>query len=98
MFHFKLGEGITCLCPDNPPKLEPKILGPLCFKLDFSINFDISDQGRLEFVNKFLGKLPLTPMNYKALAICPHELPSVIPDPTKLPNPSQQPSFISQLY
>jgi hypothetical protein len=36
-------------------------------------------------------KLPLTPMNYQALAICLHELPSATPDPLKLPNPSQQP-------
>jgi hypothetical protein len=36
-------------------------------------------------------KLPLTPMNYQALVICLHELPSVTPDPLKLPNPSQQP-------
>ena len=28
------------------------------------------------------GKLPLASMNYRALAICPHELPSVIPDPS----------------
>ena len=43
------------------------------------------------------GKLPLAPMNYRVSAICPHELSSAIPDPLKLPNPSQQPSSISQL-
>jgi hypothetical protein len=30
----------------------------------------------------FLGKLPLAPMNYHALAICPHELPTATPDPS----------------
>jgi hypothetical protein len=38
-----------------------------------------------------LGKLPLAPMNYQVLAICPYELPSATPDPLKLPNPSKQP-------
>jgi hypothetical protein len=32
-------------------------------------------------------------MNYKVLVICPHELPSVILDPIKLYNLSQQPIF-----
>jgi hypothetical protein len=45
----------------------------------------------------FWGNYLLTPMNYKALAICPHELPSAIPDPIKLPNTSQQPPSVSQL-
>jgi hypothetical protein len=35
------------------------------------------------------GKLPLASMNYRVSAICPHELPSAIPDPIKLPNRSQ---------
>ena len=43
------------------------------------------------------GKQPLAPMNYRVSVICPHELPSAIPDPFKLPNPSQQPSSVSQL-
>jgi hypothetical protein len=34
------------------------------------------------------GKLSLTLMNYRALAICPHQLSSVIPDLIKLPDPS----------
>jgi hypothetical protein len=32
-------------------------------------------------------------MNYRVLVSCPHELPCVIPNPIKLPNPSQQPPF-----
>jgi hypothetical protein len=43
------------------------------------------------------GKVPLAPMNYHALAICPHELPNVTPDPIKLPNCSQHAPSVSQL-
>ena len=46
------------------------------------------------FYLNFMGKLPLTPMNYRALVICLHELPSVILDPIKFPNLSQQPSIL----
>jgi hypothetical protein len=51
----------------------------------------------LFFINKKYGKLPLALMNYRVLVICPHELSSAITDPFKLPNPSQQPPFASQL-
>ena len=51
----------------------------------------------VDVIYYFLGKLPLAPMNYKALVICSHELPNAIPDPIKLPNPSQQSPFVSQL-
>jgi hypothetical protein len=40
------------------------------------------------FPFNLMGKLPLAPMNYHALAICPHELPNVTPNPIKLPNPN----------
>jgi hypothetical protein len=43
-----------------------------------------------------MGKLPLAPMNYRVSSICPHELPSAILDPLKLPNHSQQPISVSQ--
>jgi hypothetical protein len=33
-------------------------------------------------INKSKGKLPLPPMNYHALAICPHELPNITPTPS----------------
>jgi hypothetical protein len=39
----------------------------------------------------FQEKLSLAPINYRALAICPHELPSVIPDLIKLPNLANNP-------
>jgi hypothetical protein len=56
----------------------------LCLMLDFFGNF-------------IKGKLPLAPMNYQVSSICPHELPSAILDPVKLPNPSQHLSSVSQL-
>jgi hypothetical protein len=44
------------------------------------------------------GKLPLALMNYRVSAICPHELPRAIPDPIKLPNPSQHPPSVNQFH
>ena len=49
-----------------------------------------------QMVQIIKGKLPLAPMNYRVSAIYPHEFSSAIPDPLKLPNPSQQPSFVIQ--